>query len=69
MSAGGDADAALTAVRSRIAEAGFGGIDYVELRDAETLAPVTRIERPARLLAAAWLGKARLIDNVAVLPG
>ncbi len=58
----------LTAVRGRIAEAGFGAIDYIELRDAETLAPVPRVERPARLLAAAWLGKARLIDNVPVLP-
>ena len=68
LAGGGEADGALTAVRSRIAEAGFGTIDYVELRDAETLEPITRVTRPARLLAAAWLGKARLIDNVAVLP-
>ncbi|SMH58520.1 pantoate--beta-alanine ligase [Azospirillum agricola] len=68
LAGGADPDATLTRVRGRIAEAGFGDIDYVELRDAETLAPVTRVERPARLLAAAWLGKARLIDNVPVLP-
>jgi pantoate--beta-alanine ligase len=66
LSAGAELDGVLTAVRGRIAEAGFGAIDYVELRDGETLAPITRIERPARLLAAAWLGKARLIDNVSV---
>ncbi|PWC33002.1 pantoate--beta-alanine ligase [Azospirillum sp. TSO35-2] len=65
---GGEADGALTAARSRIAEAGFGTIDYIELRDAETLEPVTRVTRPARLLAAAWMGKARLIDNVPVIP-
>lgn len=65
---GAEADGALTAIRSRIAEAGFGAIDYVELRDAETLEPVTAVARPARLLAAAWMGKARLIDNVPVIP-
>ncbi len=68
LTAGAELDGVLTAVRGRIAEAGFGAIDYVELRDGETLAPITRVERPARLLAAAWLGKARLIDNVPVRP-
>ncbi|MBP2299202.1 pantoate--beta-alanine ligase [Azospirillum picis] len=65
---GAEVDGVLTAVRGRIAEAGFGTIDYVELRDAETLEPVAAVERPARLLAAAWMGKARLIDNVPVVP-
>jgi len=68
LSAGGDSDAVLEAARTRIQAAGFGTIDYIELRDAETLEPVRRVERPARLLAAAWMGKARLIDNVPVLP-
>lgn len=68
LTAGADVDGVLTAVRGRIAEAGFGAIDYVELRDGETLAPISRVERPSRLLAAAWLGKARLIDNVPVRP-
>lgn len=66
--AGGDSALALAEVRRRIEAAGFGPIDYVELRDAATLAPVTNISAPARLLAAAWLGKARLIDNIPVLP-
>ena len=52
--------------RERLAKAGFDPIDYVELRDAETLAPVTALERPARLLAAARIGRTRLIDNLAV---
>ncbi|UKJ72515.1 pantoate--beta-alanine ligase [Azospirillum brasilense] len=68
LAGGAEADTVLEAVRARITAAGFGSIDYVELRDADTLAPVTRVERPARLLAAAWMGKARLIDNVPVLP-
>ena len=46
--------------------AGFESVDYVELRDAESLVPLDRAHRPGRLLAAARLGKARLIDNVAV---
>ena len=46
--------------------AGFGEIDYVVVRDSETLAEITQpLARPARVLAAAWLGKTRLIDNVA----
>ena len=44
-------------------EDGFTKIDYVELRDAATLEPLARLDRPARLLAAAWLGATRLIDN------
>ncbi len=49
-----------------LAAAGFTRIDYVAVCAAETLAPVTRITAPARILAAAWLGKTRLIDNVPV---
>ena len=46
--------------------AGFASVDYLELRDTETLAPLTHADRPARLLVAARLGKARLIDNIGV---
>ena len=49
--------------------AGFDPIDYVAVVDADTLAPLSGpIRRPARALAAARLGRARLIDNVAVAP-
>jgi pantoate--beta-alanine ligase len=65
---GGDIEAALAGAREKLAKAGFDPIDYVELRDAETLAPVAALKRPARLLAAAKLGRTRLIDNLAVLP-
>ena len=47
--------------------AGFSAIDYAELRDAETLEPLDRAgARDARLLVAARLGRARLIDNMAL---
>jgi pantoate--beta-alanine ligase len=46
---------------------GFTPIDYLVVRDAETLKEWDRKSgRPGRVLAAAWLGKTRLIDNVAV---
>ena len=44
----------------------FDGLDYLELRDAATLAAVDRLDRPCRLLAAVRLGTTRLIDNVAL---
>ena len=42
--------------------------DYLELRDAGTLDPMAALDRPARLLTAARLGRIRLIDNIAVAP-
>jgi pantoate--beta-alanine ligase len=48
--------------------AGFGGVDYLDVCDAETLEPLGRLDRPARILVAAWLGRARLIDNEALMP-
>lgn len=60
------ADGVLAAAKRRLSDAGFGPIDYLDLRDAETLEPVDSLVRPARLLAAARMGKTRLIDNLAV---
>jgi len=65
---GGDISAALAAAVARLSEAGFNPIDYVALVDAATLEPVERLGGPARLLAAAKLGRTRLIDNLAVNP-
>jgi pantoate--beta-alanine ligase len=44
-------------------------LDYLELVDAETLAPIDAVgDRPARALVAASFGQTRLIDNVGVGP-
>ncbi len=47
-------------------DAGFTSVDYLTVRDAETLEPWPGIFRPGRVLAAARLGRTRLIDNVPV---
>lgn len=52
--------------KAELVSAGFANVDYIELRDTETLQPLEYADRPARLLAAARLGKARLIDNIPV---
>jgi len=66
--AGADIGESLTAARSKLEAAGFDPIDYVALCDAQSLAPVEALAGPARLLAAARIGRTRLIDNVAVAP-
>ena len=63
---GGDVAAALEAARAAVLAAGFASVEYLDLRDAETLEVATALDRPARLLAAAVLGEVRLIDNIAV---
>lgn len=50
-------------------QAGFLSVDYIETRDAATLAPAESLaDRPLRIIAAARLGGARLIDNISVAP-
>lgn len=55
--------------KAQLLSAGFRSVDYLSVRDAESLGSIERLDGPARLLAAAHLGKARLIDNVPVIPG
>jgi pantoate--beta-alanine ligase len=58
-------DGAVAEGRATLEAAGFK-VDYLEVRDAETLRPAApEAGRPLRVLVAAWLGKTRLIDNVA----
>ena len=66
--AGADPDASATAGAEAILKAGFAKVDYLDIRDAETLSPWTARERPGRALVAAWLGRTRLIDNEPVAP-
>jgi len=59
-------DALCADAQRRLEAAGFTKVDYVAVREADTLKAVSApTERPLRVLAAAWLGATRLIDNVA----
>ena len=58
---------ALNAAKAQLASAGFGPIDYVALVDAATLEPVETPAGEMRLIAAARIGKTRLIDNLRVV--
>jgi pantoate--beta-alanine ligase len=58
---------ALDAARAALTEAGFGPVDYVALVDAATLEPIERPAGEMRLIAAARIGKTRLIDNLSVI--
>jgi pantoate--beta-alanine ligase len=65
---GGAITAVQALARGGLAAAGFDSVDYVEIRRADDLAPLAEdvVNASARILAAAWLGKTRLIDNLAV---
>jgi len=65
---GTEASAALEHGIAALTAGGFA-VDYLELRGAADLAPMTGLEGPARLLAAVHLGRPRLIDNIPVAPG
>ena len=66
MRAGTPVAEALDAATRAITAGGFGEVEYLELRTVDGLRPATDLSEPARLLAAAWLGDVRLIDNIAV---
>lgn len=66
--AGQAVDKALAKASKAITKAGYDKVEYLELRAADGLAPLTALDTPARLLAAAWLDGVRLIDNIAVTP-
>ena len=58
--------AALDTCHAALLDAGFDSIDYIDLRDGETLLPLSAPTSTARLLVAAWLDGVRLIDNIPV---
>jgi len=66
LKAGADAASQIAWGKAELLAAGFASIDYLEVRAAEGLAPLERLSEPARIIVAARLGKARLIDNLAV---
>jgi pantoate--beta-alanine ligase len=66
LGAGGEVRAVEDEALRQLLAAGFTSVDYVAVRDAETLAAIGDLSAPARILVAARLGKTRLIDNMAV---
>jgi len=64
---GQNADALCADAAARLIPGGFSSVDYVAIRDAETLDKVDRWSgNPVRILGAARLGTTRLIDNVGI---
>ncbi len=63
-----DAAALVAAAKAPIEAAPLARIDYVELRDAESLAEIRAVERPAVLAMAVFYGKTRLLDNRVLAP-
>lgn len=57
---------AIREAAEKLRAAGFERVEYIELRDAETLMPSDDPRRPRRMLSAAWLDGVRLIDNIPV---
>lgn len=57
---------ALARARREIVAGGFSSVEYMEMRAEADLQPLKELTQPARLLAAAYLGDVRLIDNVPV---
>ena len=66
--AGGAIPGIETSAREALLHAGFSHVDYVAVRRADDLAAFDGglVDGPARVLAAAWLGRTRLIDNMAM---
>ncbi|HEY4187071.1 MAG TPA: pantoate--beta-alanine ligase [Polyangia bacterium] len=60
-----EAASLVAGVQSALAE-NVTRVDYVELRDAETLRPLAAVDRPAVIAVAAFMGRTRLIDNVRI---
>jgi len=69
VAAGGRIDEAEAAGKAALTAAGFGQIDYLDIREASDLSklgPGPIGDAQGRILVAAWLGKTRLIDNMPV---
>ncbi len=63
---GEEFDALASQAKVDLLAAGFDEVEYLQLRCAETLEPLTHANRPARLFAAALVEGVRLIDNLPV---
>ncbi|WP_310079864.1 pantoate--beta-alanine ligase [Caulobacter sp. BE254] len=69
VAAGGRIDEAEATAKAAILAAGFRQVDYVDVREAgdlSRLGPGPIGQADGRILVAAWLGRTRLIDNMAI---
>ena len=57
---------ATAAASQALRDGGFDIVEYFTVVDADSLKPLERVSGPARVIAAARLGRTRLIDNLAV---
>ena len=63
-----DLDQILINAKQELLSEGFEDVKYLEIRDVETLEVITKIDRHARVITAAVVGKTRLLDNMAIIP-
>ena len=61
-----DAERLKAGICAALADADLATVDYVEIVDAETLEPVSIIDRPCLIALAVFFGGVRLIDNITV---
>ena len=64
IAAGADISSRCVLAVENLRRDGFTVVEYVEVRDANTLAPLSAYAPSARVISAVQLGAARLIDNV-----
>lgn len=67
MREGQGVDSILEEARHSLKQKGFAKVDYFALCRADSLEPIEVPEAGARLLAAAYMGNTRLIDNIEVI--
>jgi pantoate--beta-alanine ligase len=56
-------DAAIAATEQKLLDIGFQSVDYMEMRTVPDLELTTDPSQPARIIAAATIGKSRILDN------
>ncbi len=64
LAAGSDSAAVRQVALDRLRQQPLIRVEYLEVVDARSMAPVERVTAPVRIAAAVWLGETRLIDNV-----
>ncbi len=63
LATGIDTKTALESAKNAILNNGFDKLDYIELREDDSLETTKKVSGKTRVFAAVWLGKTRLIDN------